>query len=98
MDGHFRSEFLRLGPPVVALLGCAKTISKVPFDCHLMIENPDDFIAAFAGSGRQLDFGAPGKALHTPEIAPCNLIANARMRACRGYQSRHARANGWMKS
>src|SRR6267154_4114237 len=48
MDGHFVPN-LTIGPPVVASL--RKTISKVPFDCHLMIENPDDFIAAFAEAG-----------------------------------------------
>jgi ribulose-phosphate 3-epimerase len=40
---------LTIGPPVVASL--RKTITKVPFDCHLMIENPDDFIGAFAEAG-----------------------------------------------
>lgn len=48
MDGHFVPN-LTIGPPVVASL--RKTIPKVPFDCHLMIENPDDFIPAFAEAG-----------------------------------------------
>ena len=48
MDGHFVPN-LTIGPPVVASL--RKTISNVPFDCHLMIENPDDFIPAFAEAG-----------------------------------------------
>jgi ribulose-phosphate 3-epimerase len=48
MDGHFVPN-LTIGPPVVASL--RKTISNVPFDCHLMIENPDNFIAAFADVG-----------------------------------------------
>jgi ribulose-phosphate 3-epimerase len=48
MDGHFVPN-LTIGPPVVASL--RKTIAKVPFDCHLMIENPDDFIGAFAEAG-----------------------------------------------
>ena len=47
MDGHFVPN-LTIGPPVVASL--RKKI-KVPFDCHLMIENPDLFIAAFADAG-----------------------------------------------
>jgi ribulose-phosphate 3-epimerase len=47
MDGHFVPN-LTIGPPVVASL--RKKI-KVPFDCHLMIENPDLFIPAFADAG-----------------------------------------------
>ena len=48
MDGHFVPN-LTIGPPVVASL--RKAIAKVPFDCHLMIENPDDYIGAFAEAG-----------------------------------------------
>jgi len=48
MDGHFVPN-LTIGPPVVASL--RKTIPQVLFDCHLMIENPDDFIGAFAEAG-----------------------------------------------
>jgi ribulose-phosphate 3-epimerase len=48
MDGHFVPN-LTIGPPVVASL--RKTIAKVPFDCHLMIEDPDDYIEAFAEAG-----------------------------------------------
>jgi ribulose-phosphate 3-epimerase len=47
MDGHFVPN-ITIGPPVVASL--RKTI-KAPFDCHLMIENPDQFIPAFAEAG-----------------------------------------------
>ena len=39
---------LTIGPPVVASL---RKLIKVPFDCHLMIENPDLFIPAFADAG-----------------------------------------------
>jgi len=47
MDGHFVPN-LTIGPPVVAAL---RKILKVPFDCHLMIERPDEFIPAFAEAG-----------------------------------------------
>jgi len=47
MDGHFVPN-ITVGPLVVASL--RKTI-KAPFDCHLMIENPDQFIPAFAEAG-----------------------------------------------
>jgi ribulose-phosphate 3-epimerase len=48
MDGHFVPN-ITIGPPVVASL--RKAVREVPFDCHLMIENPDNFIAAFADAG-----------------------------------------------
>jgi len=47
MDGHFVPN-LTLGPPVVASL---RKALKVPLDCHLMIERPDEFIPAFAEAG-----------------------------------------------
>jgi ribulose-phosphate 3-epimerase len=47
MDGHFVPN-ITIGPLVIASL--RKTI-KAPFDCHLMIENPDQFIPAFADAG-----------------------------------------------
>jgi ribulose-phosphate 3-epimerase len=47
MDGHFVPN-LTIGPPVVASL---RKVTPVPFDCHLMIEQPDEFIPAFAESG-----------------------------------------------
>jgi ribulose-phosphate 3-epimerase len=48
MDGHFVPN-ITIGPPVVASLRNA--VPKVPFDLHLMIENPDEFIPAFAEAG-----------------------------------------------
>jgi ribulose-phosphate 3-epimerase len=47
MDGHFVPN-MTLGPPVVKSL---RKATKLPLDCHLMIENPNDFIAAFADAG-----------------------------------------------
>ena len=48
MDGHFVPN-ITIGPPVVASL--RKTIPDVTFDCHLMIENADEYIPAFAEAG-----------------------------------------------
>jgi ribulose-phosphate 3-epimerase len=48
MDGHFVPN-ITIGPPVVASL--RKALPDVVFDCHLMIENPDDYIPAFAEAG-----------------------------------------------
>jgi ribulose-phosphate 3-epimerase len=47
MDGHFVPN-ITLGPPVVK---CLRKATKLPLDCHLMIENPDEFIPAFADAG-----------------------------------------------
>ncbi len=47
MDGHFVPN-LTLGPPVVASL---RKATSLPLDVHLMIENPDEFIPAFAAAG-----------------------------------------------
>jgi ribulose-phosphate 3-epimerase len=48
MDGHFVPN-ITIGPPVVASL--RKALPDAIFDCHLMIENPDNFIPAFAEAG-----------------------------------------------
>ena len=48
MDGHFVPN-ITIGPLVVAAL--RKTFPNVILDCHLMIENPDDYIPAFAEAG-----------------------------------------------
>ncbi len=47
MDGHFVPN-ITFGPPVVASL---RKAVDVPLDCHLMIENPDEYIPAFADAG-----------------------------------------------
>jgi ribulose-phosphate 3-epimerase len=47
MDGHFVPN-LTIGPPVVKSL---RKVTKLPLDCHLMIEHPDEFIPAFAEAG-----------------------------------------------
>lgn len=47
MDGHFVPN-ITLGPPVVKSL---RKATQLPLDCHLMIENPNDYIAAFADAG-----------------------------------------------
>lgn len=47
MDGHFVPN-ITIGPPVVASL---RKATKLPLDCHLMIDNPNEYIAAFAEAG-----------------------------------------------
>jgi ribulose-phosphate 3-epimerase len=48
MDGHFVPN-ITIGPQVVKSL--RKAIPNAIFDCHLMIEKPDDLIPAFAEAG-----------------------------------------------
>ena len=50
MDGHFVPN-ITFGPPVVKAI---RPITKLPLDCHLMIENPDAFIAEFAEAGADM--------------------------------------------
>src|SRR5450755_4036095 len=47
MDGHFVPN-ITVGPPVVKSL---RKVTQLPLDCHLMIENPDEFIPVFAEAG-----------------------------------------------
>jgi ribulose-phosphate 3-epimerase len=47
MDGQFVPN-LTIGPPVVKSL---RKVTELSLDCHLMIENPDEFIPAFADAG-----------------------------------------------
>ena len=47
MDGHFVPN-LTVGPPIVKSL---RKFTKLPLDCHLMIENPGQFIPEFASAG-----------------------------------------------
>ena len=50
MDGHFVAN-ITLGPMIVE--ACRKA-TKLPLDVHLMIENPDNYIQAFADAGANL--------------------------------------------
>ncbi|MCI0354109.1 MAG: ribulose-phosphate 3-epimerase [Acidobacteria bacterium] len=47
MDGHFVPN-ITIGPPVVASL---RKATEVPLDAHLMIESPDQYVAAFVDAG-----------------------------------------------
>src|ERR1700730_16818469 len=54
MDGHFVPN-LTIGPPVVKSL---RPHTELYFDCHLMMDNPGDYLEAFA------DAGANGCSVH----------------------------------
>ncbi len=50
MDGHFVPN-ITFGPPVVKAI---RPLTRAPIDCHLMIEDPDKFIPAFADAGANM--------------------------------------------
>lgn len=50
MDGHFVPN-ITIGVPVVKSL---KKVSSVPLDVHLMIENPEKYVADFAQAGADI--------------------------------------------
>ncbi|HLE54765.1 MAG TPA: ribulose-phosphate 3-epimerase [Thermoplasmata archaeon] len=47
MDGHFVPN-LTMGPAIVRSI---RPVTKVPFDAHLMVTRPQDFVRAFADAG-----------------------------------------------
>ena len=50
MDGHFVPN-ITIGPPVVKSL---KRVASVPLDVHLMIQEPDRYLEAFAQAGASM--------------------------------------------
>ncbi|HEY0593477.1 MAG TPA: ribulose-phosphate 3-epimerase [Thermoanaerobaculia bacterium] len=50
MDGHFVPN-ITIGPPVVKALRGA---TKLPLDCHLMIEHPQRYVDAFLAAGASM--------------------------------------------
>ena len=58
-DGHFAPN-LTMGPPIVRAVA---RVAKVPVDVHLMLENPGEFIEAFAEAGASI-IGVHAEATH----------------------------------
>ena len=50
MDGHFVPN-ITIGPLIV---GAIRPVTELPLDVHLMIENPDQYIPAFAEAGADI--------------------------------------------
>jgi len=50
MDGHFVPN-ITIGPPVIKAL---RAVTRLPFDCHLMIEQPQRFIERFLDAGADM--------------------------------------------
>ena len=68
MDGHFVPN-LTIGPPVVKSL---RPHTALYLDCHLMIDNPSDYLEAFA------DAGANGCSVHVEIDGTDELCAEMR--------------------
>jgi len=47
MDGHFVPN-LTMGPAIVSAI---RPLTKIPFDAHLMVTHPQDFVKPFADAG-----------------------------------------------
>lgn len=67
MDGHFVPN-LTIGPPVVRAI---RKATRLPLDCHLMIEHPLAYAKAFA------DAGADGITFHVEAKDPALEVAAA---------------------
>jgi ribulose-phosphate 3-epimerase len=50
MDGHFVPN-ITIGPPIIKAL---RKRTKLPFDCHLMIADPQKYIPAFLDAGADM--------------------------------------------
>jgi ribulose-phosphate 3-epimerase len=50
MDGHFVPN-ITIGPLIVEAI---RPVTKLPLDVHLMIENPDQYVEAFAKAGADI--------------------------------------------
>lgn len=74
MDGHFVPN-LTFGAPV---LRCLRAVTTLPFDAHLMVEDPERFLDAFA------EAGATGVTVHA-EACPRlpQVLADIRARKMR---------------
>jgi ribulose-phosphate 3-epimerase len=74
MDGHFVPN-LSYGPPVVADW---RAVTDLPFDAHLMISNPAEYLDAF------VDAGADSILVHAEVLPePGDLLKRIRDRGCR---------------
>ena len=57
MDGHFVPN-LTFGPVIVKWL---RPVTQLPLEVHLMIDNPDQFLEAFAEAGAEYVHRSPGR-------------------------------------
>lgn len=75
MDGHFVPN-ISLGIPVIRSL---RAVSRLPFDCHLMIANPGHFVEPLH------DAGASGITIHLEVVPDPRRIARRARRVGLGF-------------
>lgn len=75
MDGHFVPN-ITLGPPIIKSL---KKHTKLPFDVHLMISNPDKYLEAFYEAGADILTVHAETCIHLHRTIQC--IKNLGMKA-----------------
>lgn len=75
MDGHFVPN-ITLGPPIIKSL---KKHTKLPFDVHLMITNPDKYLEAFYEAGADILTVHAETCIHLHRTIQC--IKNLGMKA-----------------
>lgn len=74
MDGHFVPN-LSYGPPVVADW---RKVTSLPFDVHLMMSNPADFLDPFVAAG------ADSLLIHAEAVpSPADLLRQIQEQGCR---------------
>ncbi len=64
MDGHYVPN-ISYGPDIVKNL---RKLTNTPFDCHLMVENPENYIDRFASAGAQIITIHPNSTIHLDRV------------------------------
>ncbi len=64
MDGHFVPN-LTVGPPVISAL---RPLTKLPFDVHLMVTNPEAYIDPFVDAGADWITFHPEACVHSHRL------------------------------
>ena len=78
MDGHFARN-LTFGPKTVADI---RPATKLPLDCHLMVDNPQDFVESFAEAGADYFTFQIEAALHSHRLVQHIKAAGMKCGAC----------------
>ena len=78
MDGHF-AQNLTFGPKTVADI---RPVTKLVFDCHLMVSNPQDFVDSFAKAGADYFTFQIEAAIHANRIIQQIKAAGMKCGAC----------------
>jgi ribulose-phosphate 3-epimerase len=78
MDGHFAKN-LSFGPKTVADI---RPLTKLVLDCHLMVDNPQDFVESFAEAGADYFTFQAEAAIHSHRIIQSIRAAGMKPGVC----------------